>query len=45
MQGIKYYSELEYKELFIQNIDTNKMKTIRGVGKSTIKEFIDLRGY
>lgn len=45
MQGIKYYSELEYKEFFIENIDTKKMRTIRGVGISTINEFIKLRGY
>lgn len=45
MQGVKIYPESEYKESFIENINTYKMKKIRGVGISTINEFIKLRGY
>lgn len=49
MQGIKIYinscGNIHFKESFIENIDINKMKKIRGVGISTVKEFIKLRGY
>ena len=49
MQGMKVYinsyGNTDFKESFIENIDANKMKKIQGVGISTVKEFIKLRGY